>query len=204
MRLGTHGSSQLDSSLSQIMPRGRSDNANSKEWRVVRTVITSALCPVGLVKVEKSVVKYDETAGGNVEREGEATNLKFFRRGQRVFVHPSSGCFHVGQYSCPWLANFELVETSKPFLRDVSECTGYGLLFFGGKLDILVEDGLVQIGGFARLAVSPRVALLVKMLRRTMDEIMGKKIDKVDSDIDDIDLRGVMYVVSTLLIGEGL
>ncbi|GMH85017.1 hypothetical protein TrVE_jg5124 [Triparma verrucosa] len=195
---------QLDSSLSQIMPRGRSDNANSKEWRVVRTVITSALCPVGLVKVEKSVVKYDETAGGNVEREGEATNLKFFRRGQRVFVHPSSGCFHVGQYSCPWLANFELVETSKPFLRDVSECTGYGLLFFGGKLDILVEDGLVQIGGFARLAVSPRVALLVKMLRRAMDEIMGKKIDKVDSDIDDIDLRGVMYVVSTLLIGEGL
>ena len=72
------------------------------------------------------------------------------RRGQRVFVHPSSGCFHVGQYSCPWLANFELVETSKPFLRDVSECTGYGLLFFGGKMDIDIEDGVVRIGGFAR------------------------------------------------------
>lgn len=37
-----------------------------------------------------------------------------------------------------------------------------------------------------------------------MDEILGKKIDSVASDIDDIDVRGVMYVVCNLLIGEGL
>ena len=63
---------------------------------------------------------------------------------------------------------------------------------------------LTRLAARRRLAVSPRVALLVKMLRTSMDEILGKKIDSVASDIDDIDVRGVMYVVCNLLIGEGL
>ena len=195
---------QLDSSLALIMRRGRGDNANASEWRVVRTAICSALCPLGLVKVEKSVVKYDETAGGNVEREGESRLLKFFRRGQGVFVHPSSGCFKVGNYSCPWLANFELVETSKPFLRDVSECTGYGLLLFGGRVDVHPEEGICVVGGFARLAVGARVAMLVKELRKEMAAILGEKVDRTDVDLTDVDRKGVMQVVGKLLCDEGL
>ena len=195
---------QLDSSLALIMRRDRGDNANASEWRVVRTAICSALCPLGLVKVEKSVVKYDETAGGNVEREGESRLLKFFRRGQRVFVHPSSGCFKVGNYSCPWLANFELVETSKPFLRDVSECTGYGLLLFGGRVDVHPEEGICVVGGFARLAVGARVAMLVKELRKEMAHILGEKVDRTDVALADIDRKGVMGVVGKLLCDEGL
>ena len=48
----------------------------------------------------------------------------------RVFIHPSSGLFNVGNFSCPWLVYNSIVKTSKPFLRDATECSAYALLLF--------------------------------------------------------------------------
>ena len=202
--------SQLDQNLSSALQRNRNDidNRNCTEWRVVRTAIVSGLCPSGLVKVVKQVVKYEETAGGAVEKEATGKELKFFKKGdggqmQRVFVHPSSPCFDVGNYSCPWLANFQLVETSKPFLRDVSECTGFGLALFGGELTVNIEQSVVVIGGFARLSCSPRVAMLILGVREALDKVLQSKVDRRESTHAN-EVEAVMDVVTSLIVGEGL
>jgi hypothetical protein len=200
--------SQLDQNLSAILRRTDSDNINAREWRIIRTVVVSGLCPKGLVKVERKVIKYEETMGGAVEKEGTGKELAFYKKGgggesSRVFVHPSSACFDVGNYSCPWLANFELVETSRPYLRDVSECTGFGLVLFGGEMKVLVEDGLIEIGGYARLSCDVRTAMLVAGIKEAMEEFLAEKVGRRGSTAS----RGgeeVMIVVQLLLTGEGL
>ena len=175
----------------------------------MRTVIVSGLCPRGLVKVEKKVIKYEETMGGAVEKEGTGKELAFYKKGgggqlSRVFVHPSSGCFDVGNYSCPWVANFELVDTSRPYLRDVSECTGFGLVLFGGGLKVLIEDGLIEVGGFARLSCDVRTAMLLVGLRERMEELIGSKVGRGGRGGGGGDGEGVMDIVKMLLVGEGL
>jgi hypothetical protein len=109
----------------------------------------------------------------------------------------------VGNYSCPWLANFELVETSRPYLRDVSECTGFGLVLFGGEMKVLVEDGLIEIGGYARLSCDVRTAMLIAGIKEAMEEFLAEKVGRRGSTAS----RGgeeVMIVVQLLLTGEGL
>jgi hypothetical protein len=52
----------------------------------------------------------------------------------------------VGNFSCPWLVYNCIVKTSKPFLRDATECSAYAPLLFGGVLD--VEERVYDAGKF--------------------------------------------------------
>ena len=218
---------QLDSALSHagFTSRAPGCNANGDKWRVVRAVVISALSPGGLVRVERSSIKYDETSGGAVEREGDAKELKFFLRAtpdngivdsgaefrapqsyhgvpqQRVFIHPSSMNHSTGNYSCPWLVNHSIVTTSKPFLRDVCEATGFGLLLFGGSLEVKPSEELLVVGGWARMAAPPRIGVLVGGLRKKMDELLMEKVKNVDFDLS---AGSVMKLVVKLVQGEGL
>ena len=55
-------------------------------------------------------------------------------------------CFHCSFFSCPWLVYNSIVKTSKPFLRDATECSAYAPLLFGGVLD--VEERVYDAGKF--------------------------------------------------------
>lgn len=127
---------QYDSSLSAAGYVGsRESDRNMKSWTIIRTVAVAALAPSQLVRIQRSTTKYVETVEGAVEKDGEARELKFFIRGsvdeqqeagdrknkqdERVFIHPSSFNFSVGNYYCPFLVFHSMVRTSKPFLRYV-------------------------------------------------------------------------------------
>ncbi len=191
-------------------------NMNCGEWKVVRAAVVAALAPGGLVKVERGSIKYDETKGGNVERAGNAKELKFWVRGgekwedsgneklTRVFIHPSSGMFEIGNYSCPWLVFHSMVTTSRAWLRDISECSGFGLLLFGGELEVKASEGVLIVGGFARLAAPPRIAVLVNGLKDKMDEILERRIGGGDGGADGGEDETIIKTVTKLLIGDGL
>lgn len=142
---------QLDSSLASAgyHPSQEADR-NVNSWRIIRACVVAALAPSQIVRVHRPTTKYTETVEGAVEKAGVARELKFFIRGadsednsvgnkqegevskyrgyngvseERVFVHPSSSTFSVGSYNCPWLVYFDLIRTSKAFLRDATECS---------------------------------------------------------------------------------
>lgn len=172
---------QFDSSLSALgFTRSPDSNQNNQSWRIIRGCAVAALAPSQLVKVVRPAAKYQETSEGAKEKEGAAQELKFFIRSdkeeERVFIHPSSANFSNGTYRCPWLVYHTLVRTSKPFLRDITECHPYPLLLFGGKLDVQASKDTVVIDDWVKLAASARIGSLMGGLRRRVDDLLSKKV----------------------------
>ena len=165
----------------------------------------------------RPATKYDDTAEGARLRDGEAREHKFFIRvdddsphsdtapgkpkDERVFIHPSSPMFSVGTYNCPWLVFHSMVRTSKPFLRDVTECSAYGLLLFGGDLTVETRNNIILVDSWVRLSANARIGALIQGLRSKMDDLLQTKIDNPDTAISD---TPEMQLIVKLLITDGM
>lgn len=217
---------QLDSSLVSIgYGKSEESDRNNNSWSIVRSCAVAAMAPSQVVKVVRSATKYQKTAEGAMELDGDAKGLKFFVRGggrndqekavdsnvpkrfqgeERVFIHPSSFNFSRGSYSCPWLVYHSLVRTSKPFLRDVTECSAYSLLLFGGDLTVKADssEGSVIIDGWVSLSSSSRIVSLVGGLRSRVDNLLVKKIE--DPSFEIANSKEMQVIVKLLKTnGEG-
>ena len=218
---------QLESSLSSAGYHDTTESdRNANSWRIIRTCAVASLAPSQIVRVMRPSTKYAETIGGAKEKDGEARELKFFIQAgtdssdnqsqdghgtiyhkyhnvaeERVFVHPASFNFSTGNYSCPWLVYHELVRTSKPFLRDATECSAYALLLFGGSLQVQASQGLIVVADWARLAANARIGALIGGLRKTIDELLSRKIEEPQFDITS---TVEMKLVRALLMTDGL
>jgi hypothetical protein len=207
--------SQYDSSLSLAgFPPSRESDRNGKSWRVLRTCAVASMAPEQLVHVIRPSERYEETAEGALLKQGEAKGHKFFIRVDRespssvqtqkeeqVFIHPSSALFAVGTYSCPWLVFHTMIRTSKPFLRDATECSAYAILLFGGPIVVEARNNTIIVDGWVQLSANARIGALIQGLRSKMDELLQKKIDKPESNISD---TPEMQLVVKLLITDGL
>jgi hypothetical protein len=103
------------------------------------------------------------------------------RRGlvqDRVFLHPASFCFSVGEFRCPYLVFHEKAATAKVFIRDCSVTTPFALALFGGPLVVLHREGKVAVGarGWVTFRCEPRVGVLAKGLRAAMSRLLAAKI----------------------------
>jgi len=216
---------QLDTALTQIGFCATSDSeANCNSWRIIRCCAVSALAPIQLVRVMRPTTKFTETVEGSLEKKGVAKELQFFIRGdqnaedekksdfksnnlynevqeERVFFHPSSANFSVGSYTCPWLVYHQLVRTSKPFLRDATECSSYALLLFGGKIEVQASNGLIIVDDYARLSANARIGALLGGLKRKLDSALSLKV--ADPSLD-IAKRMEMKLIVKLLMTDGL
>lgn len=207
--------SQYNSSLSTSgFPPSKEGEMNAQSWRVLRTCAVASMAPDQLVKVVRPSTKYEDTAEGARLKDGEAKGHKFFIRvdsemGQdgkgrpkeeRVFIHPSSALFSVGTYSCPWLVFHSMIRTSKPFLRDATECSAYSLLLFGGPLRVEARNNIIAVDAWVQLSANARIGALIQGLRSKMDGILQSKIDDPSIPVD----HGLMQLIVKLLITDGL
>jgi ATP-dependent RNA helicase DHX57 len=210
---------QYDSSLSVAgFPPSPDSDRNSQSWRVLRTCAVAAMAPGQLVRVVRPATKYDDTAEGALVRDGLAREHNFFLRvegnanddddddnckpkTERVFIHPASAMYTVGNFGCPWLVFHSMIRTSKPYLRDVTECSVYGLLLFGGKLTVKTRNNLILVDSWVRLSANARIGALIQALRSKMDDLLQSKIDNPSSvSISD---APVMKVIVKLLLTDG-
>jgi ATP-dependent RNA helicase DHX57 len=211
---------QYDSSLTASgFTASKDADRNSQSWRVLRTCAVASMAPDQLVKVVRPATKYDDTAEGARLRDGEAREHKFFIRvdgnsltdngggsagksnDERVFIHPSSSMFSVGTYGCPWLVFHSMVRTSKPFLRDATECSAYSLLLFGGDLTVETRNNVILVDSWVRLSANARIGALIQGLRSKIDVLLQSKIDNPDTSISD---TPEMELILKLLITDGL
>jgi ATP-dependent RNA helicase DHX57 len=207
---------QYDASLraAGYVPSKDADR-NIKSWSIIRACAVAALAPSQLVRLQRPTTKYDQTVEGAVEKDGEARELKFFIRvnveetrqqaratgskdEERVFVHPSSNNFAVGNYYCPWLVYHSMFRTTKPFLRDVSECSAYSLLLFAGELEVLATEGTVIIDGWVKLDARARIGSLVGGLRQRLDSLLARKIEDPSFELaSTIEMRLIVKLLVT-------
>lgn len=154
----------------------------SHNARIIKAVVAAGLYPQ-LLRVEHPATKYQKVLGGAVETEGEAVKVKFFHREHgRAFIHPSSMNFRCGRFETGWLVYSELVKTSKVFVRDVTMVPAYGVLLFGGKVDVHHEQGLIVVDGWAKFKAPARIAVLIRELRTQVSMVLNQKI--ADPSVD--------------------
>lgn len=204
---------QLDSSLTQAgFAENSESNRNAQSWRIIHACAISAMSPGQLVKVKRPAAKYLDTAEGSKVKDGEARELQFFIRTklhsrtepteeERVFIHPSSKNFATGNFSCPFLVFHSMVRTSKPFLRDVTECSAYPLLLFGGDLEIIASKETVVIDGWVELSANARIGSLMGGLRRRVDVLLTEKVKNPSLEIE---ASNEMKLIVKLIKTDGL
>ena len=66
--------------------------------------------------------------------------------------------------------------TSRLFVRDCSMVAPYALLLFGGRIDVQLEAGTITVDGWIPFEAQPRVAALVRGLRRLLDGLLEQKL----------------------------
>jgi len=205
---------QYDSALASAgFVQSDESNRNGSSFQILRTCAVSAMSPGQLVRVHRPSTKYESTAEGAREKDGVAKELSFFIRGEvlddgngrgkqeRVFMHPSSALFNVGNFSCPWLVYNSMVKTTKPFLRDATECSAYALLLFGGDLDVEARNSVISIDGWVKLSANARIGALIRGLRAKMDNLLGEKIKDPTIDISG---TSTMRLIVSLLLTDGM
>ena len=93
------------------------------EPELLKALLLAALYPrVARIALPQKAVKYTRVAGGAVEREVGAGEWRARdMRGERVWVHPASVQFAEARWRSGVVVSFRRVETTKLFLRDVTE-----------------------------------------------------------------------------------
>lgn len=206
---------QLDAALTSLgfMSTAESD-CNHGSLRIIHACAVAAMAPSQIIKVVRPGTKYEETAQGAKLSDGLAKELRFFIRvndyadinsfnvkEERVFIHPSSINFDKGTFPCPFLVYNSLVVTSKPFLRDVTECSTYTLLLFGGPIEVQASNNVIVIDNYVNLAASARIASLIGGLRKKVDSLLFNKI--TDPNLE-LSTTKEMQLIVQLIKTDGL
>ena len=122
----------------------------------------------------------------------------------RVFLHPASFNFSVGEWRCPWLVYSEKAETTpgKVCIRDTTMVSPYALLLFGGCLTVEHAKSLLCVGArkWTRFHAEARIGVLVKGLRGCVAAVLKEKIACPALDVS---THPVIECVTSLLISRG-
>jgi ATP-dependent RNA helicase DHX57 len=149
---------------------------NSKDARLVKAAVCAGFYPQ-ILRVENPLPKFKQTAFGAVESDTDGIAKLFDRVKGRVFVHPSSVNRSAGKFETGWMVHTEMVETSKIFIRQCSMVPVYAVLLFGGQLQVNHELGEITVDGWARLRAPPKVGVLVRELRKLLDDLLAAKLE---------------------------
>ncbi|KAI7898210.1 P-loop containing nucleoside triphosphate hydrolase protein [Cokeromyces recurvatus] len=181
----------------------KSSNENVDNINLIKSIIFAGLNP-NVAKIQLPDTKYDKLIGGTVEREKEAKEIKYITKEDgRVFLHPSSLLFSNNNYNSSFLTYFSKMATSKTFIRDGTEVPSYGILFFGGQINVdhlgrgltVGEEDWIKFRSWARIGV------LVNQLKRLLQLELEYKIEDPDLDVSN---TGVAHAIISLITNDGL
>ncbi|KAG0246716.1 P-loop containing nucleoside triphosphate hydrolase protein [Mortierella sp. GBAus27b] len=160
------------------------DNIHSDNMALVKSIILSGLYP-NVIKIKMPDAKFDKMMAGAVERETVTKEIRMFTKDDgRVFLHPTSILFHTNQYQVPFLVYFSKLETTKIFVHDGTMVPMYGLLLFGGQVQVDHLGRGLEIGdGFVKLRAFARIGVLVNQLKKLLDALLQAKISNPDMDV---------------------
>lgn len=143
----------------------------------------------------------------------------------RVFIHPASFCFSVGEFRCPWLVYHEKANTgfsgggpggprtggafgpgpqSRTNIRDCSVTTPFAMILFGGPLTVRHREAKIAVGsaGWIHFKAEPRIGVLAKGLRAALSRLLADKIR--DPSLDVSGNHPVIAAMLRLLIRNGM
>ena len=118
-------------------------------------------------------------------------------------LHPCSVNFGSMSLDSRYLVYHEMVKTSQVYVRDCSTVSPYILLLFGGQLDVHHEQMLITVDRWLAFNAPPKVAVLVKLLRKEMEIVLRRKIQEPEHDMTQAGSR-LVGAISQLLEGDAV
>ena len=168
-------------------------NAQNDNTALLRVLIAGSFSPQ-IASIDFPDKKYAASVSGAVELDPEARTIKYFNEENgRVFIHPSSTLFDAQSFpgNSVFMAYFSKMATSKVFMRQLTPFNAYSLLLFGGKIELdtlgrgLVIDGWLRVRGWSRIGV------LVRRVRKMLDDVLAMKIEDPGMDISGNEIVGL-------------
>ncbi|OTA94610.1 hypothetical protein M434DRAFT_394541 [Hypoxylon sp. CO27-5] len=170
---------------------------------IIRALTASAFTPQ-IARIQFPDKKFATSMSGAVELDPEARTIKYFtQENGRVFIHPAS-TLHDSQGfpgNAAFLSYFNMMSTSKIFIRELTPFNAFTLLLFSGAIELdtlgrgLVVDGWLRLRGWARIGV------LVSRLRGMVDNIIAVKVNDPHAQVYD---NEVIRMVAKLIELDGL
>ncbi|XP_064459856.1 ATP-dependent DNA/RNA helicase DHX36-like isoform X2 [Ornithodoros turicata] len=140
-------------------------NRNSDSSKVVTAVICAGL--------------YPNVARGSFTKNQRLKTL-CTKTEKSVVLHPKSvNCMQSGFWS-EWFVYYTKIKSTRVFLHDVTPVSALPLLLFGGLLKL--DGSLVLLDGWISMACQPELGILIKEVRRELDGILEKKINRNGDD----------------------
>ncbi|KAF7550914.1 hypothetical protein G7046_g7871 [Stylonectria norvegica] len=170
---------------------------------LLRALIASAFTPQ-IARIQYPDKKFANSMSGAVELDPEARLIKFFNQeAGRVFVHPSSTLFGSQGFSgnATYMSYFNLISTSKIFIRDITPFNAYTLLLFSGPIELDTMGRGLLVDGWLRLRGWARIGVLVARLRSMVDNLIAKKVENPKLGLED---NEVIKMVTRLIELDGL
>lgn len=120
-----------------------------------------------------------------------------------VYVHPCTVSFSEKRLTSRYCCYYDMVRTSKTFVRDCTTVSEFALLLFGGSLKVYHAHGAVTIDDWLKFRISPKAAALVKHLRAQVECMLLKKIVSPEEDITgSVEAKGLIQAVSAIVSQE--
>ncbi|KAI1093892.1 P-loop containing nucleoside triphosphate hydrolase protein [Rostrohypoxylon terebratum] len=194
---------QYYSSLAELGIRDTRPQSTQASMSLVRALTASAFTPQ-IARIQFPDKKFATSMSGAVELDPEARTIKYYtQENGRVFIHPSSTLHDNQGFSgnAVFLSYFNLMATSKIFIRDLTPFNAFTLLLFSGAIELdtlgrgLVVDGWLRLRGWARIGV------LVSRLRGMVDNIIAMKVNDPHANVSD---NEVVKLVAKLIELDGL
>lgn len=124
-----------------------------------------------------------------------------------VFLHPCTVSFSASKLSSRYFCFYEIVRTSKLFVRDLTPVNPLALLLFGGAIEGYPREGVITIDDWLRFRVTSKPAsshcvparrvALIKHLRFQLEAILLQKI--ISPTGNDMDSRPIVDAITGLL-----
>lgn len=136
-------------------------NVNSRNDALVKAVICAALYPnVGKVRARKSHVSVHTLEDGKVN------------------IHPKSVNAKQSSFESPFIVYHQKMKTTSIFLYDTTMASPLPLIFFGGQLKFVKEDGfdIVKVDETIRFHCRKNIFELIEGLRGHLDHLLEDKI----------------------------
>ncbi|KAI2615956.1 P-loop containing nucleoside triphosphate hydrolase protein [Hypoxylon sp. NC1633] len=194
---------QYYSALGELGIRESGAAGSHASLPLVRALTASAFTPQ-IARIQFPDKKFATSMSGAVEIDPEARTIRYYTQdNDRVFIHPASTLHDSQGFSggAVFLSYFNLMATSKIFVRELTPFNAFTLLLFSGDIELdtlgrgLVVDGWLRLRGWARIGV------LVSRLRGMVDNIIALKVNDPHADVHD---NEVIRMVAKLIELDGL
>ena len=174
--------------------KAREKQGNNTNTTLLRALIAAAFQPQ-IARIDFPDTKFAASSSGAVALDPEARTIKFFNEDNgRVFVHPGSTLFSAQTFPAgsAYMSFFTKMSTSKIFIRELTPANVFGLLMFGGPIEIDPQGRGLLVDGWLRLRGWARIGVLVSRLRGMLDAVLARKVEEPGLDVSGGEVVGLV------------